>query len=236
VCAAAAGCGTGQLEGGASADCASQVRLDDRVYTSHGFTNRDATRFAEADRAECHDVGRNAPGSVFPDQPAHVTAWSFAGYPTDKVLGVRFDEDSFGVYVADTVSRAESERIFQELRPDDLLSDREIALAEALLREEVEEQRQQDATLESASVTVGSGRVKQTNTGETCDSGRLLHLRLIGAFPHIVTTGFPGASAEEMTVRAVLLTADAESGQVCLVGVKTGEVQPLPGATLLDLP
>lgn len=129
--ATAAGCAGGQGHP-AAADCNNQMRLGKRVYTSSGYTDRDATRFGEADEAECHDLGGDAPGSVFPDDPKQVTTWSFAGYPTDKVLGVRFDEDSFAVYVADTLPRAESGRIFRELRRDPgAPTDREIALAKA---------------------------------------------------------------------------------------------------------
>lgn len=104
-----------------AADCASQVRLDGVVYTSHGYAERIATRHSAADAAECHDVGKDAAGSVFPARPRQVTTWTFGGYPPEKVLGVRFDQDSFEVFVADSVPRAKRERIFRELqkpRPD----------------------------------------------------------------------------------------------------------------------
>lgn len=68
-----------------------------------------------ADRADCDDVGEDAAGSVFPDNPERVTTWSFRGYPTEEVLGVRFDHDAFAVFVADAVPDAERERIFREL-------------------------------------------------------------------------------------------------------------------------
>ncbi|WP_344156522.1 hypothetical protein [Nocardioides koreensis] len=76
------------------------------------------------------------------------------------------------------------------------------------------------------------------NLGVACESDRLLHIRLIGTFPHIVTTGHPPdphstSAPEDLTVHAVLLTADAESGRACLVGVQTGEVAPEPGAVVL---
>lgn len=219
----------------ASADCSNQVRLHNRVYTSHGYTDRVATRFALAELAECHDVAGE--GSVFPEDPQYVGAWSFPGYPTDQVLGVRFDEDSFAVYVADGVPRAESERIFRELDSEAVpITNREIGLAEALVRQELRQSRHADSTVESASVTVDQGRVKQSNTGHACESGRLLRIRLLGTFPRIVTSGHKGASAEDTVVGAVLLTADAESGHVCLIGVRTGQVQPAPGATTLNIP
>jgi len=41
--------------------------------------------------------------------------WSLAQYAPEEVLAVRFDEDSFAVFVADSVPRQESERIIREL-------------------------------------------------------------------------------------------------------------------------
>lgn len=99
-----------------AADCAAQLRLDGVVYTSYGYTERQALRYAAADAAECHDVGEDAAGSVFPEHPRQVTTWTFRGYPPEEVVGVRFDADAFAVYVADSVPSAERERIFRELR------------------------------------------------------------------------------------------------------------------------
>lgn len=98
-----------------AADCSAQVRVNGVVYTSHGYSDQQATRFAPADQAECHDGGEEPAGSVFPDDPGQVTTWTFQGYPPQKVLGVRFDEESFAVFVADNVSERESERIFEAL-------------------------------------------------------------------------------------------------------------------------
>lgn len=232
ACAAVVGCDS---EPQSAADCTNQIRYDGRVYSSYGHTDRDAISFGEAEEAECHDVGVGAAGSVFPDDPARVTTWSFAGYPTDEVLGVRFDEDTFAVYVADGLPRAKSDRIFRELGRAGAITDREIALAEAAVRQELEKKHHQDTILDSASVTAGTGRVAQSNTGHECRSGRLLRIRMIGTFPHIVTTGNPGMSGDDLVVHAVVLTADAESGRVCLIGVKTGQVDPARGATLLDI-
>jgi translation initiation factor 2B subunit (eIF-2B alpha/beta/delta family) len=91
------------------------VRLDGHVYTSYGFTDREATQFSVAEQADCHDVGRDAEGSVFLDDPTQVTVWSFESYATEKVLGVRFDRDSFAVFVADSVPRDQADRILEEL-------------------------------------------------------------------------------------------------------------------------
>jgi hypothetical protein len=114
LCLAVTGCaGSGGSE--TSSDCSAQVRADGIVYTSHGHTEREASKHSVADRAECHDVGENAAGSVFPEQPEQVTTWSFRGYPPEKVVGVRFDADSFAVFVADSVPDAERANIFHEL-------------------------------------------------------------------------------------------------------------------------
>jgi hypothetical protein len=98
----------------------------------------------------------------------------------------------------------------------------------------------EDATVTSATATAEAGKVSDTNTGYRCSSGRLLNIKLIGSFPHIVTTGHavdlrsPGPPAA-FTVHAVLLTADAASGHTCLIGVQTGNVEPDPGATVLAI-
>jgi len=115
VALSTAGCGDDANTSSGPADCDHQVRLDGRTYTSHGYTDRDARQFGQAELAECHDFGPDAPGSVFPADPHHVPAWSFAGYSTDTVIGVRFDTKSFAVFVADDVSRQESDRIYREL-------------------------------------------------------------------------------------------------------------------------
>lgn len=112
--AVAAGCGSTE-DGGVAADCSSQIRVDDTVYTSYGFTDRHGTTYESADQASCEDVGEDARGSVFTDEPPQVATWTFRGYPSDEVLGVRFDADSFEVYVADSVAPADRERIYEEL-------------------------------------------------------------------------------------------------------------------------
>lgn len=119
------------------------------------------------------------------------------------------------------------------------ITDRERTLAERIVRQELDEERLKDAIIESASVTVSEGTVAQPNTGHVCDSGRLLRIRLIGDFPHIATSGPVSLDAttaeQDTTVGAVILTADHQTGQVCLVGVRTGDVAPAPGATFLAL-
>ena len=113
---AATGCGVDNSNTATStADCADQVRLRGVVYTSYGFTDHAATRYAAADQAECQDTGKDPRGSTFPDSPDQVATWTFRGYPPDKVLGVRHGESSFAVFVAETVQRSERDRIFRAL-------------------------------------------------------------------------------------------------------------------------
>ena len=110
------------------------------------------------------------------------------------------------------------------------LSAQQYAAAVELARQEI---RNEDATVTNATATVGRGTVHDSNVGVPCTSGHVLHIKLIGKFPHIATTGGPGLRTGP--VRAVLLTADAESGQACLIGVHVGSASPKQGAVALDL-
>lgn len=115
------------------------------------------------------------------------------------------------------------------------LTDKEYAFARELVRSEI---RQEGAILTSATVTVSYGTVFDSNLGHPCTSGRLLHIKLIGDFPHIVTGVHPkqpGAPTPDFTVHAVLLTVDAETGRACLLSVQTGEVAPASGAESLPI-
>ncbi len=118
------------------------------------------------------------------------------------------------------------------------LSPDEVAKAEAVARQVIADQR---ASVSSASVIARPGLVRDSNTGHPCTSGRELQIKLIGKFPHTVTTGHPvppSRPAPDFTVRAVIITADAQSGRACLIGVQTGEsggVKPLPGGTMLSV-
>ena len=119
----------------------------------------------------------------------------------------------------------------------DALTNQEYAFARDLARQEI--RRQEDATVTSATVTVSRGKVTDSNIGYSCRSGRLLHIKLIGNFPHIVISPLdsakPGTAPPDPTVHAVVLTADANTGRPCLSGVQTGDVAPDPGAISLPL-
>lgn len=117
------------------------------------------------------------------------------------------------------------------------LTDAEYIAAVSLAQQRL---KGEEATITSATVTVGDGTVTNSNVGYECESGRLLHIKLIGTFPHIVTTGHatqPGSTSppEDFTVHAIAITADAESGRACLVGVQTGDVTATPGSVALVL-
>jgi hypothetical protein len=58
------------------------------------------------------------------------------------------------------------------------------------------------------------------------EPGRELQVMLIGKFPHTSTLGHPvapGSPTPDFTVRAMIITVDAESGLACLIGVQTAE-------------
>jgi len=124
------------------------------------------------------------------------------------------------------------------------LTEAEFKVAVAVARAEVAKEA---ATITSATATVGAGTVTEANDGPPCTSGTLLHIKLIGTFPHIVTTGRPldGASSASapsggvptdgsgFSVTAVLITADPASGKACLLSVQIGPAVPDPGSTLL---
>jgi Family of unknown function (DUF6281) len=102
-------------EGSAAYECTSQIRSHGVIYSGYGYTDQEATSLGTADEAVCHDVGQDAPGSVFPDDPHQVAVWTFAGYASDQVLGVRFGQDSFVIFIAESVPRHQADRIFSEL-------------------------------------------------------------------------------------------------------------------------
>jgi hypothetical protein len=99
----------------ATADCSDQIRVDGVIYTGYGQSDRKPVPFATADRADCHDVGRNAPGSVFADSPQQVEAWRFDGYSPREVLAVPVDNNSYEVFFAESVSDDAIHRVLAEL-------------------------------------------------------------------------------------------------------------------------
>ena len=114
--------------------------------------------------------------------------------------------------------------------------DADIATAEALVRQESVEF---GADLTSATLRVRNGIIQNPNTqSQRCDSGRLLHITMIGTFSKVRTTGdlpVSSSSPQDNTVHGVRVVADADSGEACMISVQTSEVTPDPEATVLSL-
>jgi hypothetical protein len=114
------------------------------------------------------------------------------------------------------------------------LSQQDFETAKRVALREAEESARSVA---SATATRSAGTVTDSNTGHQCTSGAVLNIRLIGAF-NIVHGFVPAgvdrsAGAPNDDVHGVLITADPDSGQMCLISVQTGQIQPDPGATVL---
>ena len=102
-----------------------------------------------------------------------------------------------------------------------------------LARHEVETQ-DAEVTLATAVLKHNAGRNAPSNTGHPCTGDEVLKVRLIGTFPHTVTTGTPGGGST--TVTEMDIKADPATGDACLIGVGTGkDARPQPGATVLQL-
>jgi hypothetical protein len=100
-------------------------------------------------------------------------------------------------------------------------------------RHEVETQ---DARVTSATAVLkhNAGRHAPSNTGHRCTGDQVLKIRLIGTFPHTVTTGTPGGGST--TVTEMDIKADPGTGVACLIGVGTSKhPEPEQGATELQL-
>ena len=78
-----------------------------------------------------------------------------------------------------------------------------------LARHEVEAQ---DAKVTSATAVLkhNAGKNAPSNTGHRCTGDEVLKIRLIGTFPHTVTTGTPGGGST--TVTEMDIKADPEPG------------------------
>jgi hypothetical protein len=112
------------------------------------------------------------------------------------------------------------------------LSDQEYAAA---LKAAHQVQATVTGTFVSATAWAGNGRVRDSNTGHTCTSGRVVHVRLIwmagASFTHGGTAG-EGPSPDGPR-QALIVTADAATGQPCLIGASYSHVQPGPDETFL---
>jgi hypothetical protein len=113
------------------------------------------------------------------------------------------------------------------------LTRQQYAAAVQVARHEIENQ---DAKVTSATAVLKHNAKKRapSNTGMKCTGDQVLRIKLIGTFPHIVTTGTPGHGGGRVT--EVDIKADPQSENACLIGVGTAEnPQPDRGATVLQL-
>jgi hypothetical protein len=89
-------------------------------------------------------------------------------------------------------------------------------------------------TFVSATAWAGHGRVRDSNTGHTCTSGHVVHVRLIwmagASFTH---GGIAGGGPRDGPRQALIVTADAGTGQPCLIGASYSHVAPGPDETFL---
>lgn len=90
--------------------------------------------------------------------------------------------------------------------------------------------------ISAVTASVGLGTVTDSNTGNTCESGNIISVQLIGDFDTVVsgptpTVGTPGSP--DTTVREVDLSVDATTGLTCLVSVRIETVPSSPGAETL---
>jgi hypothetical protein len=101
------------------------------------------------------------------------------------------------------------------------LSSSQYAAAVAIAQHEVD---QEGAHLTSATAVIRPGTVHRSNRGGSCTSGREIRIRLIGRFPHLRAN--PPPRAPSGPVASVGITADASSGQACLLRVGKAHVDP----------
>lgn len=93
-------------------ECVPMLRRDQTVYVeSMRVQHQPASRIGRADDAVCEDVGKDARGPVFPPDPHQVDVWAFDGLDPTMALGVRQEDGSFQVFVAQTVTKADAATI-----------------------------------------------------------------------------------------------------------------------------
>jgi hypothetical protein len=110
------------------------------------------------------------------------------------------------------------------------LTDHQISVATA--RQENEKLSGRNTT---ATAVRADGPIDDSNTGHPCPSGPVLKIELIGDEFDVVYSPSP-FGGDQGPIRAVLISADAESGAPCLISVRTGDPHPDPGAVVLFHP
>lgn len=105
------------LETRTERECVPQIRLDETTYVGAGYTEVRGTRFDTAVEADCDDQGPSPRGSEFTEESKQIAVWSLPGYSTDDLVLARFNENSFTIFVADSMPRSEIDRVVSELSP-----------------------------------------------------------------------------------------------------------------------
>lgn len=107
--------GCGGPTGETVSDCSQAVRRDATTYVEAGFTDRAASKFGHADAAECDDTGADAQGVFFPQDPQQVDVWSFDGLDPSTVIGVQQSNETFRVFMAETLSQSQAKALSRSL-------------------------------------------------------------------------------------------------------------------------
>ena len=111
VLVAAMGCSTA---GTGAFDCATVVRLGATEYIERGFTRDVGTPLGDADLSECDDVGADARGAYFPEDPTTVNAWAVPGFDTSDVVAITYNDRLYGVLVSEDAARHIQARVIEQ--------------------------------------------------------------------------------------------------------------------------
>lgn len=90
--------------------------------------------------------------------------------------------------------------------------------------------------IDTVTAVVHDGTVNDPNTGHPCSSGQIIAVTLIGAFAIPVSGPAVPAGSSDMpdrTVHGVDLLVDEQTGDTCLLSVRTGAVEPRTDSTVL---
>jgi hypothetical protein len=104
--------------------------------------------------------------------------------------------------------------------------DRAVAIANSVIAKD-------PATVSRAVAYVVAGRVHDPNLSNSCTSGHLLVVSLVGDFPTVAVGGFAGPGAPSGPDKWVTVKADPTSGEECLIGVSFGRFKAAAGAANL---
>ena len=83
-----------------TADCATTVRYEGSIYRESGFTDTVADEIGMVDLADCDDMGADAQGSYFSDNPEQVAAWSLPGKDVARLIAIPTGDGRYNVMKA----------------------------------------------------------------------------------------------------------------------------------------